>query len=130
MFEFGAERFATGRVLVAWDGRPSGAAALRAAVPLLKLASAVEIFMVDEGRGRIDPDMAAAYLQRHQVAASINIVACDSCEVEDLILDECTRFRADYVVMGAYTHGRAAELIGGVTRRMLSNSNLPLFLCR
>jgi len=125
-----AERFAADRVLIAWDGRPSGAAAMRAAVPLLGLASAVEIFMVDEGRERIDPDMAATYLQRHRVAASTKIVACDSCEVEDLILEECARFRADYVVMGAYTHGRTAELFGGVTRRMLSNSSLPLFLCR
>lgn len=125
-----AERFATERVLVAWDGRPSGAAALRAAVPLLKLATAVEIFMVDEGRDRIDPDAAAAYLQRHRIAASTTTVACDSCEVEDLILDESSRFRADYVVMGAYTHGRTAELFGGVTRRMLSSSSLPLLLCR
>ena len=125
-----AEHFAMDRVLVAWDGRPSGAAALRAAVPLLRHASEVEIFMVDEGRDRIDPDAAASYLQRHGIAASTDIVACDSCAAEDLILDECARLRADYVVMGAYTHGRTAELFGGVTRRMLSSSSLPLFLCR
>jgi nucleotide-binding universal stress UspA family protein len=118
------------RALVAWDGRPSGAAAMRAAVPLLKLASDVEIFMVDEGRDRIDTDAAVAYLQRHGIAASASVVACDLCEVDDLIREESARFHADYVVMGAYTRGRTAELFGGVTRRMLSNSSLPLLLCR
>jgi hypothetical protein len=30
--------------------------------------------------------------------------------------------------MGAYNHGRLLELFGGVTKRMLANSALPLVL--
>jgi nucleotide-binding universal stress UspA family protein len=30
--------------------------------------------------------------------------------------------------MGAYSHGRLLEAFGGVTKRMLNKSNLPLVL--
>lgn len=125
-----AAGFSTGRALVAWDGRPASAAAMRAAIPLLKIASAVEIFMAADNSDAIAPDAAAGYLGRHGITAGIRVVDRNGRDADELILEECARFRADYAVMGAYTLGRMAELFGGVTRRMLSDSTLPLVLCR
>lgn len=125
-----ATGFATGRALVAWDGRHASAAAMRAAVPLLKLASAVEIFVASDNADPEAPDAAVAYLGRHGIVADVRMADRGRRQVDGLIVDECGRFGADYVVMGAYTHGRTAELFGGVTRRMLSGSTLPLVLCR
>jgi len=45
-----------------------------------------------------------------------------------LITQEGTHWQADYVMMGAYNHGRLVEAFGGVTKRLLTNSALPLVL--
>jgi len=122
------ERFAFDRALIAWDGGRSAATALRAAVPLLALASEVEIFMARDDERRTEPEQAAAYLSRYGIHASIKIVENVDDRADALIISEAGFCRADYIVMGAYGRGRFRETFGGVTKRMLSNSTLPLLL--
>lgn len=125
------ERFAFDRALVAWDGGRSAAAALRAAVPLLALAGEVEIFMAREEKDedlRNEPEKAAAYLSRHGIHATVKIVKRTEGRADAAIAEECDTWRADYIVMGAYGRGRLRETFGGVTKRMLSESKLPLLL--
>lgn len=114
--------------LVAWDGQTSCAATLRACVPLLKLADTVEIFMVRDGSEKIEPSEAAAYLSRHDIHASVNIVHDGLTAPDKLIEDRASTIHADYIVMGAYSHGRLMETFGGVTKRMLGNAEIPLIL--
>src|SRR3569623_1538215 len=121
-------RFDFARALIAWDGQASAAATMRACVPLLALADEVEIFMAEEGSERVDPTEAAEYLSRHDIHASIRVVARGDAAPDDLIAAECARWSADYVVMGAYSHGQLMEAFGGVTKRMLDNSKVPLVL--
>lgn len=121
-------RFALDRGLVAWDGQASAAATLRACVPLLALAGAVEIFMARDGGERTDAADAAEYLSRHGIHASVRTID-DGLTAPDLLIEaECARFNADYIVMGGYTHGRLLETFGGVTKRMLANCAVPLVL--
>jgi nucleotide-binding universal stress UspA family protein len=125
------ERFAFDRALVAWDGGRSAAAALRAAVPLLALASEVEIFMArddEEEETRNDPEKAATYLSRHGIPASVKIADEATERPDAMIAKEAESWRADYIVMGAYERGRLRETFGGVTKRMLIDSKLPLLL--
>lgn len=122
------ERFAFDRALIAWDGQESVAATMRACVPLLALASEVEIFMAREGGEQTDPTEAAEYLSRHGIHATVRIVEEGPSDPDALIADECRRWHADYVVMGAYSRGRLMEAFGGVTKRMLDNSAVPLVL--
>lgn len=122
------ERFELGRALIAWDGQGSAAATMQACVPLLALAKEVEIFMVRDGAQKTEPTEAAEYLSRHGIHASIKILEDGLHAPDQLIADECARWRADYVVMGAYSRGRLMEAFGGVTKRMLTNSTLPLVL--
>ena len=44
------------------------------------------------------------------------------------LLTRAEAFDADLLVMGAYGRGRLMEAFGGVTKRMLTNSKLPLIL--
>jgi len=122
------ERLTLDRALVAWDGQPSSAATMRACVPLLALAREVEIFMARDGAERTEPTEAAEYLSRHGIHASVRIIEDGLHAPDRLIADEAARFGADYVVMGAYSHGRLMEVFGGVTKRMLTKSKLPLLL--
>jgi nucleotide-binding universal stress UspA family protein len=118
----------TGPVMIAWDGsRPAGNA-LKAAVPLLKLASTVTVFEVgepDEGYPAAD---AAAYLSRHEIHA--RILAEDDTDIAGAITERAQRANVSYIVMGAFGHSRVVEsLLGGVTRTMLAECDIPLLLC-
>ena len=120
--------FALGRALIAWNGQSSSTETMRACVPLLALASEVEIFMVRNGAEQTEPAEAAEYLSRHGIHANVLVIEDSLHTADRLIVEECNRWRADYVVMGAYSHGRLMETFGGVTKRMLTNSTLPLVL--
>jgi nucleotide-binding universal stress UspA family protein len=122
------ERFELERALVAWDGRPSAAAALRAAVPLLVFAKEVEIFTAQGSDNHIVPEDAAAYLARHGIAANVRKTDIGKFHADFLISDEATLFRADYIVMGAYGRGRLRETFGGATKNLLSKSKFPLLM--
>jgi len=122
------ERLALGRALIAWDGQPSCAATVRASVPLLQLADAVELFMIRDGSERTEPVEAAEYLSRHGIHANIRIVDDGLTPADDLITEEATSWNADYIMMGAYGRGRLMEAFGGVTKRLLASSRFPLIL--
>jgi len=122
------KRLTLDRALIAWDGQASCVATMRAAVPLLALAKEVEIFMTRDGSERAEPAEAAEYLSRHGIHATVRIIHDGLHAADRLIADEAERWGADYIVMGAYSHGRVMESFGGVTKRMLSKSSLPLVL--
>ncbi len=125
-----AHRFdASGPALVAWDGSREAEAALRAAVPLLQLAERVTILEIDDGSIRVAAFDAAEYLSRHGVKARILRLSAAIGMPSTIILNEAEAMGAAYVVMGGFGHSRLAEaMLGGVTRRMLRESPVPLFL--
>lgn len=116
------------RALIAWDGQASCAATMRACVPLLKLADAVEIFMVRDDEEGASPMAAAAYLSHHGIEASLRVLGAGSRSVDQHIAAHADLFHADYILMGAYSHGRLRETFGGVTKNLLGNARLPLIL--
>jgi nucleotide-binding universal stress UspA family protein len=122
--------FATGgSALVAWDGSTGASAGLAAAVPLLKLASSVTIFEIDDGSVSAPAEEAAAYLSRHAVHPLIVRTPRGGDAVASILLAKARTGKFDYVVMGGYGHSRLAEAIfGGATRKMLSESPIPLFM--
>lgn len=120
---------ANGRALIAWDGSEAVAATMRACVPLLQLASSVKIFCVEDGSDGVDAEDAAAYLSRCDIHAVVQRIHDRTHHADALIRIECSTWHADYCLMGAYGHGRLTEaLFGGVTRRMLGESGIPLVL--
>lgn len=116
------------RALIAWDGQSSCAETVRACTPLLALADQVEIFMVRDGSERTEPTEAAEYLSRHGIHAEVRVVEDGETAPDKLIADEAARWGADYVLMGAFGRGRLMEVFGGVTKRMLAHSQVPLVL--
>ncbi len=119
-----------GHALVAWDGSSAADAALAAAVPMLHKAIVVTILEVVDGNKRNVPaEDAATYLSRHGVHPRIVREPAGRLSVEQVILREVRERKIDYVVMGGFGHGRVTEaLFGGVTRKMLSASPVPLLI--
>ena len=107
---------AFGNALVAWDGSRGAAAALRAAMPLLAKARQVTLLELDDGSVREPATAAAAYCSRHGVRPVVVQRAATIGSPGEMLLQAVAEFDAAYAVFG------------GVTRRMLSESPVPVLL--
>jgi nucleotide-binding universal stress UspA family protein len=117
-----------GHAVVAWDGSRTAEAALQATVSLLKHAGTVTILVVDEGSLRLPAAEAAEYLSRHGIRPEVRVVP-KTDTVGSAILAVVEALKAAYLVMGGFGHSRFLEAaFGGVTRRMLAESPVPLLL--
>lgn len=123
------------RILVAWKNTREAAAALAAALPLLRQADEVRVAVIEENgaseerREAPDEDI-GRYLSRHGVSAEVRLVD-GWTDVAGAILNEAERMGADLIVMGAYGHSRLREwALGGVTRDILRQAPVPVFAAR
>lgn len=116
------------RVAIAWNGSAEAARAVSAALPLLARADSVLILNVDTDDGpEQELDGLAEFLAWHGVSAQKRELAKRDGSVGGAIV--AAGADADLLVMGAYTHSRLRELIlGGVTRHVLEQAPLPLFM--
>ena len=104
-----------------------------AALPWMQRAEAVRILSADgyQRRGPAAPEL-AAYLALHGVARGHRDVPVRSTARS---APACWRRRASSAAtccaMGAYSHSRLRQLIlGGVTRHVLENADLPVMMNR
>lgn len=123
------------RVIIAWNQSPEAMAAIRRALPLLQRASMVDITIIDppaHGPERSDPGgMLSQWLSRHEVRAEVSVLARTLPRVSDVLARHIRDRDADLLVMGAYGHSRFREaILGGATRDMLENTDIPVLLAR
>lgn len=119
---------AAGKALVAWDGSTQAIESLRAAVPLLALASDVRILEVGDTTREYGANEAAVYLSRHGIGATVMHAELVDTQSHSII-ERARLIDAAYVVMGGYGHSRIGELLfGGVTREMLAHCPVPMFI--
>ncbi len=128
--EFDSAAFGTAPVLVAYDGSPQAAKALQM-FQAIGLASGRDIHVLMVANDSNDPHnlkLATEYLKAYDHQVQI------TCKVSELptsivILSEARRMNAALIVMGAYGQSPIKELFfGSVTRGVLRESKLPLFL--
>lgn len=129
----GCDAFSARRILVAWDGSAQAARAANDALPFLRAAEAVEIVSVGDAaeiRDSVPGAEFAPHLARHGVNVTVNDLPV-SGSIGDTLRSQAGLFRADMIVMGAYRHSRTRQFFfGGVTRGLLRNCPVPLFLSR
>ena len=124
------------RVMVAWDSHIEAARAVREALPMLKTAEEVRIVLVDPEEGEDahgdEPGAdAAVYLARHGVKVGVDRLPSSGRAVVDVLRRHAVDMAADMIVMGAYGHSRLRQrILGGVTRSMIENPPLPIFMAR
>jgi nucleotide-binding universal stress UspA family protein len=120
------------RVCCAWNGTAESAAAIAAALPWLHRAEAVRILHSRDYQRR-GPDVKGilSYLRWHNIAAEAVEFQPITREVGAGLLGAARDFGADLLCMGAYSHSRIRQLIlGGVTRHVLENADMPVMMCR
>ncbi len=121
------------RIIVAWNEGQAAMRAVRAALPYLKAAEMVDIVVIDPpatGPDRSDPGgMLCQMLVRHGVKAEVSVLARTMSRVSDILKRHAHDRDADLIVMGAYGHSRLREaIVGGATRDMLEEADLPVLL--
>jgi len=117
-------------VLVAWNGTREAAAALRAALPLLRVAERVSLVEVAEARHRPVRDdtlaLASGWLASHGIACKAHR-EIDLAGAGDQLLSRASEIGADLIVSGGYGHSRLREwVLGGVTRHLLEHMTVPV----
>jgi nucleotide-binding universal stress UspA family protein len=122
----------TDTIVVAWKETAEAARALTAAMPFLTKAGRVALVEVAEGNAgnATSVEDVARQLAWHGISATAEYVAADHRPIAELIADAAQRYQASLLVMGAYSRGRAREvLFGGCTQALLDHADFPvLFL--
>ena len=119
-----------GNVAIAWNGSAEAARSVGVAMPFLAKASSVTVLSADKGQTP-GPDAAdlVDYLTWHGIKARVAAVAVEGGSTGKALLAEASNAGADLMVMGAYTHSRIREMImGGVTRRVLDETGIPVLM--
>jgi nucleotide-binding universal stress UspA family protein len=122
-------------ILVCWNARAEAARAVTDALPFLKRAQKVTVMAVDRGAAGAHGDLPGAdiglFLARHGVRAEVMATPSGGIDVGNVILSRAFDEGADLIVMGAYGHARAREMVlGGVTRTLLESMTVPVFMSR
>jgi nucleotide-binding universal stress UspA family protein len=120
------------RICVGWNGTAESSSAVQAAIPWMKRAETVRI-LTSEDYQRRGPGAAdlAAYLAMHDIQTEVATFRAIDKSVGAGLIAAAREFQADLLTMGAYSHSRLRQLIlGGVTRHILENSDLPVLMSR
>lgn len=120
------------RIVVAWNQSTEALRAIRAALPILKAATAVDVAVIDppsHGPERSDPGgMLSQFLARHGVKTEVSVLARTLPRIAENLCRHIEDIGADMVVMGAYSHSRFREaILGGATRHMFEHAPVPIF---
>jgi nucleotide-binding universal stress UspA family protein len=121
------------RVVLAWNQSNESLRAARVALPILKAAASVNITIIDppaHGPERSDPGgMLSQLLARHGVHAEVSVLARTLPKASEILTRHAHDLNADLIIMGAYGHSRFREaILGGTTRNMLENADIPVLM--
>lgn len=120
--------------LIGWNAKAQAMRAVTAAMPVLKQAEEVVIATVDAkpsaaGHGEAPGRELAHHLARHGVIAHVRNIDGLGRTHARALLDQARADGADLLVLGAYGHARAQEMLfGGVTQELLAASPIPLLM--
>jgi nucleotide-binding universal stress UspA family protein len=121
------------RVAIAWNGTANAASALASVMPFARQAEAVCI-LVSEDYAKPGPsgEEVAQYISHHGVTADVQRFSAINRVTGAGLLAAAAEFGADLMSMGAYsTASRLRQLIlGGTTRHVLENAQIPVLMNR
>lgn len=121
------------RIVLAWNQSREAVTAAHRALPFFATAKRTDVLIVDpprHGDAQGDPGgNIAQMLARHGANPSVVIDRQTLPRISDMLTRHVLDTEAGLLVMGAYGHSRLREaVLGGATRRMLEQSDVPLLL--
>lgn len=116
------------RVLIAWNQSHEAASVVHTAIPLIRAADSVHIFVAGKERS-VGPKATALqqYLKQWNVPSQVH--RTQGNDVDREMLETYRSNDCDLVIMGAYSRAHWREMIfGGVTDFMLHKTSVPVLL--
>jgi nucleotide-binding universal stress UspA family protein len=115
------------RIAVAWRDDDRTIRAVLAAMRCL--GDVAQLFVLAGQReGAVRPQMPQIVVE-HRIPAELLVLPVGRQAFGEALLDRAHELGADMIVMGAYVHDPIRRLVlGGLTRYMLMNSDLPLLM--
>jgi nucleotide-binding universal stress UspA family protein len=123
------------KIAIAWKNTATAARAVTAALPLLAKAEKIHALHIvedpdQESPGPVPAERLAEYLRCHGMKPRVETLNAGQRDPKNLLLETVDqKLGAGLLVMGAYGHSRARELIfGGFTRTVLRDAPVPVLL--
>lgn len=118
------------RIVIGWNGSKEAAQAVAAARPVLGEAGAITVLTTDKrNKRRPNGEDLLAYLACHGITATLSIMDTRTRSVPEALLANARELDADLMVTGSYSRDRLREVIlGGVTRHVLAESDIPVLM--
>jgi nucleotide-binding universal stress UspA family protein len=121
------------RVVLAWNGSREAKRAMDDGLMFLKAAAEAAVVVAKEEStrsvDRAQTDALTRHLARHGVHAQVICSETGRRGAGGVLIEQCASFGADLLIMGAFGHSRAAELImGGATRTALTQAKISTLL--
>jgi nucleotide-binding universal stress UspA family protein len=119
------------RVAIAWNGRAEAARALAAGMPFVEAASAVHVLTAETRRTAfsVTEDLADYFEWRGIACERQPVTPAEDETVGAALLRAAREAGADLMIMGGYGRSRLRELVlGGVTRHVLTHTEMPVLL--
>jgi nucleotide-binding universal stress UspA family protein len=117
--------------MVCWKESVNAARAAAAASPLLAKARRVVFTAVaerDDGVGEAVNDLARQFAW-NGIATEVKLIAAEGRKTPAVLAAAAEECNADLVVMGAYGHSRAREILfGSVTEAFIRHADRPILL--
>ncbi|MGH1486128.1 MAG: universal stress protein [Cellvibrionaceae bacterium] len=122
-------------VMLAWNESRESVRAMHESLFLMQQVEKVHVVTVNEGASN-NIELATGieiseYLSRRNINCQLFAEKTDenAATISQVLLAHAEKNNIDLIVMGGYGHSRLREiLLGGVTRDMFKNSNIPLFI--
>lgn len=127
------EELKLNRVVCCWDGSRAAVRAINDALPLLRKANAVELFVIESDKTASEIDVGVIdigrHLARHDIKIEVRRTPAADIDVASIILSHVVDCSASLLVMGGYGHSRLREFVlGGATRGVLAAMTIPVFM--
>ena len=118
------------RIAIGGDGSGACARALIAAMPYLARAEAIELLTIRKPGTECEScDEARDYLALHGLNAAERMIDAGSRGIGEVLLEAASQSDAGLLVLGGYGHKSLLQMFsGGVTKHVVTHSELPLFL--
>ncbi len=130
----GAHKIPCETAVIAWDGSRAASRAVHDSLPLLERMTDVVVltvnpsdkFMVDTKK----PGAAISeHLARHGINSRVLNIPAKEVDASIIILNTLADTGADMLIMGGYGTSRLAEMmLGGVTKEILHDMTVPVFM--
>jgi nucleotide-binding universal stress UspA family protein len=120
--------------VLGWNASPEAGRVARDLVGLAEPGARIDVVAVDarptdSGHGAEPGSDIARHLARHGFEIQVHELPSCSLPVADVLQGFARMRNADLLAIGAYAHSRVREVIlGGVTRDLIEESNLPILM--